>query len=89
MLFEAPGAQAELLELDLDVVPPSTEEPVALPAGGELTVASPLLLPPPGLQALQAGGQEEESQPAVPGCGGHLRGLTAVITTYTALSSCQ
>ena len=73
MFFKAPGAKAELLEFYLDVVTLPTEEPVTLPAGGKLTVTSPLLLPPPGLQGLQAGGEEEDGQPAVPGSGRHLR----------------
>ena len=66
--------------MDLDVVPPSTEEPVAVPAEGELAVSSPLLpllpplpplplLPPPALQGVEAGGQDEEDQPALPGGG--------------------
>ena len=64
--------------MDLDVVPPTTEEPVAMPAEGELAVSSPLLpllpplppLPPPALQGVEAGGQDEEDQPALPGGSG-------------------
>ena len=58
------------MKFDLDVVPPPTEEPVTLPGEGELTVSSPvLLLPSPGVEGGERGGEEDGDQPAVSGSG--------------------